>query len=131
MNSYIKSIQNSNNAIVLALITKDKGEHIGNIALQSINWISRSGEIAFLLGDKNAWGKGYMEEAGKLLMQHAFTNLALHRIYCGTVKENIGMNKLALKLGMQHEGSSVDAFYKNGRYHDIEHYAIINKSDNK
>ena len=68
-----------------------------------------------------------MYEAGKMLLTHAFAVLNLHRLYCGTSSENISMQKLAIKLGMNKEGERIDAIFKNGKYYSIYEYGIINK----
>lgn len=126
LKEFVRSTHSSNSSMVLALIDKESNEHIGNISLQGINWIDRNAEIAFLLGEKKFWGKGVMNEAGLLLIQHGFKALNLHRVYCGTSAMNLGMQKLAVKLGMQQEGVRKEALYKNGKYIDIIEYGIIN-----
>ena len=68
-----------------------------------------------------------MFEAGQLLISHAFKNLNLHRIYCGTSSQNIGMQKLALKLGMKKEGERKESIYNNGKFYSIFEYGILNK----
>jgi RimJ/RimL family protein N-acetyltransferase len=123
--NYISAVRSSNNDLVLAIIDKVTLMHIGNISLQNINWIDSNAEIAFLLGDKSYWGKGVMFEAGLLLINHGFKLLNLHRIYCGTSSENLGMQKLAEKLGMKKEGTRKDAIFKNGKYIDILEYGIL------
>ncbi len=117
----------SETALVLAIDFIKTGEHIGNISLQNINWVDRNAEIAFILGEKKYWGKGVMLEAGKLLIKHGIEILNLHRIYCGTSSENIGMQKLAEKLGMVHEGERKEAIFKNGKYVDVIEYGIVRK----
>jgi RimJ/RimL family protein N-acetyltransferase len=117
---------NSKETLVLAIIEIKSEKHIGNISLQSINWIDRNAEIAFILGEKEFWSKGIMFEAGSLLIKHAFLSLNLHRVYCGTSSENIGMQKLAIKLGMKKEGERVDAIFNCGNYYSIFEYGIIN-----
>ena len=125
--AYINSTSSSTNTIVLAIIDTNTNSHIGNISLQSINWIDRNAEIAFLLGEKSFWGKGIMNEAGSILLDHAFNVLNLHRVYCGTSEENIGMQKLAEKLGMVKEGKRKEAIFKNGNYYDIIEFGIVKK----
>lgn len=93
---YIKDTFNSRKALVLGIILIDNDLHIGNIALQDINYINRSAEFAILMGDKDYWGKGYSKEAAFLIIQHGFMALNLHRIYCGTSSDNLPMQKLAL-----------------------------------
>ena len=127
LRDFVKGAYASNTDLVLAVCDKNSGTHIGNISLQSINWVDRSAEIAFLLGEKEFWGKGVMLEAGKIMIQHGFKVLNLHRIHCGTSSENIGMQKLAQKLGMILEGVRKEALFKNGNYCDIFEYAVLSK----
>jgi RimJ/RimL family protein N-acetyltransferase len=126
---YVKMARTLNSILVMAIIHSETNTHIGNISLQSINWIDRSAEIAFLMGEKKFQGKGLMFEAGQLIIDHAFTSLNLHRIHCGTSAENIGMQKLATRLGMSTEGLRKDALFKNGKYIDIIEYGLINPNE--
>lgn len=125
LRDFVKSAYASNSSLVLAVCDKTTEKHIGNISLQAINWVDRSAEIAFLLGEKSYWGKGVMFEAAKLIIQHGFKALNLHRIHCGTSSDNIGMQKLAEKLSMQKEGIRKEAMFINGKYYDIVEYGII------
>jgi ribosomal-protein-alanine N-acetyltransferase len=123
--SYIDHSRSSKNDLILAIEDKITLQHIGNISLQNINWLDRNAEIAFLLGNKAFWGKGIMHEAGSLLINHGFQSLNLHRIYCGTSSENVGMQKLAVKLKMKKEGLRKEAIFKKGQYYDIVEYGIL------
>jgi len=122
---YIDYSQVTQTDLILAVIEKQNYTHIGNISLQNINWVDRSAEIAFLLGDKNFWGMGIMYNAGLLLISHGFKSLNLHRIYCGTSSENKGMQKLAEKLKMKNEGLRKEAIFKQGQYFDVVEYGIL------
>jgi len=121
--AYIEGSYADSTKLVLAIVEKSSNLHIGNIALQSIDTINRSAELAIMIGEKPAHGIGY--EASKLIIEHGFSELNLHRIYCGTSSENIAMQKLALKLGMQLEGRRKEALFKHGKYVDILEYGII------
>jgi len=127
LNNYIESVSSSKSELVLAVVYKQNDLHVGNISLQSINWLNRDAEIAFILGEVDYWGKGIMYEAGKLLLSHAFKKLNLHRIHCGTSINNLGMIRLAKKLGMKQEGIRREALFNNGKYFDIVEFGIINK----
>lgn len=123
--TFVQSSIQSNTALVLAVIDIATDKHIGNISLQGISWVDRSAEIAFLLGEKDFWGKGVMQEAGELLINHAFAALNLHRVHCGTSSDNKGMQKLAEKIRMKQEGIRKEAIFNNGTYHDIIEYGIL------
>ncbi len=125
LEKYIESTESNPSLLVLAVILLDMEKHVGNISLQNINWVDRSAEIAFILGDANLMGKGIMFRAGGLLIRHAFNQLNLRRVYCGTLDSNDGMKKLAIKLGMQEEGRRREAVYKSGEYVDVLEYGLL------
>lgn len=125
--SYINASAES--SLVLAICDKKSNKHLGNISLQNLNFIDSQAEFAILVGEGNQHAKGVGTEAGKLIVEHGFNALGLHRIYCGTSMENIPMQKLAVKLGFNQEGVSKDALFKNGRYVDIVHYGLINSKN--
>ena len=125
---YIKSSKKIADAVVLAIVLKEKEIHIGNIALQRIDHISKNAEFAIIVGEKTYWNKGYSKEASILLIKHGFLQMNLHKIYCGTSALNIGMQKLAKALGMKEEGKRREHLYKDGAYVDILEYGLL-KSD--
>lgn len=126
MREYFCDIQQSQDTIVFAIIEKTTETHVGNISLQHIDWISRNAEIAWILGNAHS-GKGYGTDAGRLVIQYAFERLNLVRVYCGTSAENIPMQKVAEKLGMQKEGLRRKAMYKWGKYVDMVEYGIVHE----
>lgn len=123
--AYIQSVMNNPTVHVFAICLVQDNLHIGNIALQQLSTKNQSAEFAILLGDPSTYGQGFGLEAGNLLLDYAFNGLALHRVYCGTHANNIGMQHLALKLGMQEEGRRRDAILKNGQFADIVEYGIL------
>ena len=102
-----------------------KLHHIGNTSLQSINFIHRSGEYAIVIGEKAYWGKGYASETAQFVLQHGFKRLGLNRIWTGTAAVNLGMQRVAERMGMTKEGCSREGMYLDGNHVDIYHYGIL------
>ena len=123
--NYIHRVNEGRSQLVLAVCDVQSGKHIGNIALQNIDWINRNAEYAIIFGDTNFHGKGYAKEASNLILAHGFDELNLMRIYCGTSAENTSMQKLALAMGMVEEGRRRKAIYKHGQYIDVIEYGIV------
>ncbi len=121
---YLRGIDNSN--LHLSVYLKSKDTHIGNISLQSIDYINRSAELAIIIGEKAVWGKGYSTSACELIIRHGFERMNLNRIYCGTSELNIGMQKLALRVGMTFEGRRIKALFHRNKYVDMLEYGILN-----
>jgi len=96
--------------------------HIGNVSLQSINWVNRSAELAVVLGRKR--GEGYGLQACEWVVDHAMQKLNLWRVWTGTAANNVGMQRVCEKLGMKHEGTFRDGMFLNGSYADIIAYGF-------
>lgn len=124
---FILKNNGSRTALILAIILRDDQSHIGNVALQNINYVSRNAELAILVGDPRCRGRGIGREACRLLLDHGFKALNLHRIYLGTLDSNVGMQRLAQHLGMREEGRRVEAMYKDGIYRDIIEYGLLKR----
>lgn len=122
---YIEAVGRSRDSLVLAIVLRESGQHVGNIALQSIHPINRCADFSIMIGESAARAKGIGEAAGKLLLAHGFDALNMHRIGCGTFANNSAMVKLALALGMKEEGRRREAAYKDGRYLDVVEFGIL------
>ncbi len=122
---YIQYVSADPSYAVFAVCMNKDNRHIGNISLQQISSRNRNAELAILLGEHEAYGKGIGYEASRLLLDYAFGSLELHRVHCGTHHENTGMRRLAEKLGMTEEGYRREALFKNGKFADIVEYGIL------
>ncbi len=76
--------------------------------------------------DQEQNGKGYTTEATKLVVEHAFDILNLHRIEAGVMPHNIGSIKVLEKVGFHNEGLAKKSVEINGRWEDHQMFAIIN-----
>lgn len=99
--------------------------HVGNIALQDLSFINRTGEFAIILGEKQHWGRGVGLMAGRVLLRHGFEKLNLERVHCGTAATNVGMQRLALALGMSLEGTRRGHLFLDGARVDMLEYGIL------
>jgi len=124
---YINSIQNSTTNIVFAIIEKGSNLHIGNASIQSIDYINSNADLAILLGDKKSWGKGYATEIFKLLIEHSFNTLNLHKVTAGTTSDNTAMIKVITNLNMKQEATLQDQIQRNNKFIDTYLYGLINQ----
>jgi RimJ/RimL family protein N-acetyltransferase len=123
--AYLQHANTTDRDLILACVLHEGHRHIGNVALQGIDWISRTADFAILLGDKSVWNEGYGTEAARLLLTHGFRALNLRRVTAATYDFNTAMRRLALELGMTEEGVRRSAAFKEGRYADVVEYGIL------
>jgi RimJ/RimL family protein N-acetyltransferase len=131
--SFVKGLHKEHIVFKIVITTHGKANKIwiGNCSLQSFNWINRSAEFAIVIGDITAWGKGYAKRALSLLLIHGFCKLNLNRIWTGTAAINIGMQKVALSVGMKQEGISREGTFLDNSYVDVYHYGILRREFTK
>ena len=104
---------------------KDIFTWIGNVSIQSLDWVNSSAEFAILIGEKDYWGKGVASSALFLCMEHVFSKLGLHRFWSGTSEFNKGMQKVFSKFQWSKEGIFRQAKRIYGFYTDIYEYAFM------
>jgi [ribosomal protein S5]-alanine N-acetyltransferase len=121
---WIRSIP-SRGELVLAVTLRGEQTHVGNVSLQAIDRVARSAELAILLGERSAWGRGVGLESAKLVVAHGFEAMNLHRISCATTVDNVAMRRIAERLGMQQEGVRREAAFNEGRYVDVIEYGLL------
>ena len=93
--------------------------HIGNIKLGPINFIHKTGEISYFIGEKELWGKGYTTLTIKEIIKTA-KKKGLKKLKAGLYEMNIGSKKVLEKNGFKIEGKfKSELIFKNKR---VDHY---------
>ncbi|MCX4579571.1 GNAT family N-acetyltransferase [Streptomyces sp. NBC_01571] len=69
-------------------------------------------------------GLGYMTEGLTITLQHAFTDLRLHRLEASIQPANKASLALVQRLGFRHEGVSPAYLYIDGDWRDHERWSI-------
>jgi [ribosomal protein S5]-alanine N-acetyltransferase len=104
-------------------ILDEQERHIGFIGLHEINWRHRWATGGLFLGERSAWGRGYATDAVRVRTRFAFGELGLHRIEGHTM--NPAMKRVYEKAGYRHEGVARGKFWRDGRWHEADLYAIL------
>lgn len=107
-----------------AITDKNSGELYGSISLSNRK-IHKNGEIAYWLGEE-FWGRGFVTEASKAIIQFAFKEKNFHRVFAYYLKINPASGRVMEKCGMTYEGTQKDHIYKDGTFLDLYCYGIVN-----
>lgn len=124
---FVKKISGSKDNIIFAIVDKKTNKHIGNIKLGNINWVHRHGELGILIGDKNAWGKGFGTDACKLLVQYAFEKLNLRKVWLAVFSNNPAAINIYKKIGFEEEGRLKEHVFSDGQFADKLLMSVFNK----
>jgi RimJ/RimL family protein N-acetyltransferase len=94
---------------------------IGAAGLLYINWIIRSADFSFYIGEDEAYidDKGLAEEATQLLINYGFNNLNLHKIWMELYEfDKVKIDFFMTKFGFKKDGVLRDNCFEDGKYFD-------------
>jgi RimJ/RimL family protein N-acetyltransferase len=123
-------ISNDAKNLRLAICLKGSQKHIGNVNLTSIDLLNKNAEFSIFIGDKSEWGKGFASEACLLMLDHAFHQLNLERIYLYVLEEHNAAIKLYKKCGFTVEGVFRNNVFKDDKYHNSVIMSILKSEYN-
>lgn len=103
----------------LAICLDDGAEHVGNIYLRNIDWVHRNAELHIFIARPGHRGKGYGSTAVRMLVNHAFNDLGLFRVYLHTLARNSAAIASYKKCGFKVEGRLRMHAFKNGAFEDM------------
>ena len=81
-------------------------------------------ELAYWLGRKYQ-GQGIMTEAGRRVLQFAFQELGLHKIFVSHFSINKASENLIKRLGFRYVGEQLAEFQKAGVWYDHKLYELL------
>lgn len=119
------SLDNSNN-LYLAICLVENDQMIGWYSINDIDFRNRKcfcGGV--VIGEKEYRDGLAYQEAGSLTFNYIINELNMNRISGECLKEQV-MSRAVMEASFwKLEGIERDAIFKNGKYHDICHYAIL------
>ncbi len=104
LRDFYNEITKSKTDVMFAILDKKHNFHIGNIKLGNINWVHRFADLGIMIGEKKYWGKGYGQEACKLLLEYAFNRLNLNKVILGSYANHKPAIKAYQEVGFTIEG---------------------------
>lgn len=105
------------------MVDKECNKVIGHIGFTSLDEENRRGEYGFVLSS-DYWGKGFMVEAVKALLEYGFEGLKLERIQAYCYISNERSARVLEKVGMQYEGTLRRYVFVKGEFKDIKMFAM-------
>jgi ribosomal-protein-serine acetyltransferase len=101
-----------------------EGRIAGTIGIVPISWLHRKAEIGYWLA-REFEGRGLITDACRVVLQHLFVELDLHRVEIHCATGNTRSRAVPHRLGFTHEGTHREAQLLDGRFVDLEVYSLL------
>jgi RimJ/RimL family protein N-acetyltransferase len=105
-------------SLALAVHVKSSGRLVGTCAFSQLDGENGSALYHITIGEKDVWGRGYGTEATRLMLDHAFETLGLHRVALSVFEFNSRAIRSYRRCGFQLEGRAREAIWREGRWWD-------------
>lgn len=128
---WIRSMRGSSSDIVLGIVDKSDGAHVGNIGLHAINRQDSNGMYGIVIGERERWNRGLGTAAGMLLCDYAFNTLNLHRLHLTVAAFNPRGKASYERIGFRLEGTMAEATFKQGAYHNLHAMGLLARDFNE
>jgi len=116
--AWFKAIKDSKSRLDL-MIESCEGKAIGVIGLVGIDSHHSTAEIFIVIGEKDYWAKGVMLEAESVLIEYAFSQMHVEKIWAQARTNNIASMITMKKLGFKLEGTLRRHCVIAGRREDV------------
>jgi len=129
---FFRAIQKDRSIIQLGIVMKDSEKLIGVVSLSGIHYVNRNAEFSIVIGDLKQRRQKHSLEALKLLYEHGFYTVNLHKIYGGSLKSLAGwLETLKKVFGFKDEGVWREHVFKDGRYTDVYRIGLLRQDFNQ
>jgi len=107
------------------IVERATGRPVGMTGL--INLDRRHGHAQFYvtIGEKPAWNRGYAGETVRLVLDFAFVELGLNKVYLYTLDDNDRARALYERSGFRPEAVMRSHFFIHGRHCDLHQHALL------
>lgn len=122
---FIEGMADRPDDLTLAIVARRGRRHVGVIGLHPINWTDRHATYGILIGEPVQRRRGFASDATRLILEHAFNTLNLHRVQLEVHEFNAGAIACYEKLGFAREGVARSKVFRDGRYWDSLQYAML------
>jgi ribosomal-protein-alanine N-acetyltransferase len=114
-------------AYTLAIVERASGDVIGSVALGVDSRVHRRAELGYILR-RDRWGHGYATEAAALMIDFAFDDLGMNRVWAVCDPDNPASSRVLEHCGMTCEGRLREDLLVHGVWRDSLLYAVVASS---
>lgn len=124
---WFESIRSDPSVIIFGIRSAADDVLIGSCQLHSIDTTARSAELQIRIGPSSSRGRGFGKAALQRLLQFAFSDLNLNRVFLHVFDDNEQAIRAYTANGFKKEGLLRQSAYIDGQYKDVVVMAILSQ----
>jgi diamine N-acetyltransferase len=126
---WFDAITRDRDRVIFAIRSKPQHELLGTVQLTDLHPIYRHAQMLIRIGDPRHHGRGLGTEALRLLLDFAWRDLNLHRVWAGVFARNERAVACYRKAGFAEEGRLRDGVFIDGKWDDFIVMGVLNPAE--
>ncbi len=123
--AYVRAMVASSTDRVFTVQASSDGRYLGQVGLHQIHRRSRVGRLACIIGSRAEMGKGYGTAAIANLLDLAFGEETLHKVWLMIFRTNERARRVYQRLGFQVEGCLREEYRHGEHWHDMLRMGLL------
>ena len=129
--SYLSNLLNGGaGGVNLVVADRESRRYLGQCSLTKVDQTARNAELSVVIAPDSA-GRGYGREAVGLLLEYAFRQMNLNRVFLRVYAENERAVRCYRACGFREEGREREQVYFDGHYGDVLIMGILRREYEK
>ena len=120
-NNHVKS----GDVVQFIIVDTETNTDVGSVYLRDIDYFNKKCEYGIFIGEESYLGKGIGSKAAQLVLDYAFEELYLNRVFLRVFAKNIRAIKSYENAGFKYEGTCRDDVIIAGLPYDMVFMAIL------
>jgi RimJ/RimL family protein N-acetyltransferase len=112
-------------SLAMAIHVRADNRLVGSCAFSQMDGDNGSALFHITIGEPDAWNRGFGSEATRLMVDHAFGSLGLHRVALSVFAFNERAIRAYDRVGFVVEGRSREAIWRDGQWWDEIHMSVL------
>ena len=122
--SYLQWLTSAKHDRAYSVFDADDGDYVGQCSINKIYWPARNGRV-FLVVTKAQQRRGYGRAALEALVERAWNEIDLHKLWLIVRSDNRAAQAMYLKLGFDFEGVLRDEYFVLDEFHDMVRMSML------
>lgn len=125
--AWVRKVLTSSDERVFTALRASDGLYLGQVGLHQIYWRSKVARASAIVCSREQMGKGYGSAALAALLDVAFHELALHKVWLMVFEKNERSRRTYQRLGFVEEGVLRDEYFHQGAWHNMVRMGLLAK----
>lgn len=124
---YLEKLLASSQDKVFSVERVSDSHYVGQVGIHQIHAASRVGRLACIVSARSEMGQGYGSAAIRLVLDWAFKEARLHKVWLMCFKENTRARGIYSRVGFVEEGTLREEYLHKGEYHDMVRMSLLER----